>query len=153
MKINNCPDIQLVAKELESWAHEVGWKYVAASVAHHRPDFHESANSLSGLHNVIQTIRRAFRGKSGHYYEQAADLTPAVLAAMPPDRRARVIKPGSRELRLACVIKRFSGFASTALLDPDGAEKEIDELINSLMAYQQLTNRPKGGGGASCLLN
>lgn len=153
MKITNCPDIQLVAQELEGWAHEVGWKSIAVSVAQHHSDFHESIDTMAGLHNVSQKIRRVFRGSSARYHGKAVELTPAVLAAMPADRRARLVKPGSRELKLACVIKRFSGFATTALLDPESIDEEIDELISTLTAYQQISGRPQGGGGASCLLS
>lgn len=153
MKITNSPDVELVAKELESWAHEIGWKRIAASVALHCPDFHESADTMAGLHNISQTIRRVFRGTTARYHIKAIELTPAVLAAMPADRRARLIKPGSRELKLACVIKRFSGFATTALLDPESIDEEIDELISTLTAYQQVSGRAQGGGGAACLLN
>lgn len=91
MKLN---EIKTLAIELEEWAlkdgKKGGWKKIVPLItAHHYGDLLESLDGIASpeefarrLHNNTQIIQRAFRNDTPNYRRQAAQLAPAIRAAM-----------------------------------------------------------------------
>jgi hypothetical protein len=144
MKIR--PPIESVAAELESWALAAGWKTVAGLVA---AEYHSNgggdllpiADSETGLRNVVQRLRRIFRGYDGPRYAHAAEeLKSSVLFAMPTDRRARIESPGD-PVRLAAVAAKEGIEAVNSVhlrAAPAIALKEINEAISAFMEMKSV---------------
>lgn len=142
MKIS--PPIESVAAELESWALAAGWKTVAGLVAaaYHSNgggDLLPIADSETGLRNVVQRLRRIFRGYDGpRYAHTAEELINPVLSAMPTDRRARIELPGD-PVRLAAVAAKEGIEAVNAVnlgAAPAAVIKEIEEAISAFVAIK-----------------
>lgn len=136
MKINH----KDVTQELEEWAAEIGWKNVAAQIADQHADFRKSARSVSGLHNVEQTIKRAFRGNTAYYQRKSCELMPSVLAALPVQRRYRLEFPGDPVL-LATLAAKESVEAVNAILlraAPAIALQELNEAISAFKAIKMV---------------
>ncbi|MGC0795420.1 toxin YdaT family protein [Pantoea agglomerans] len=136
MKINH----REVKQELEDWAAEIGWKNVAALIAEHHADFRKSACTVSGLHNVEQTIKRAFRGKTAYYQRKASELMPYVLAALPVQRRYHLDSPDDPVL-LATFAAKESVEAVNAIFlraAPTIALRELNEAISAFKAIKSV---------------
>lgn len=135
MKINH----KEVAQELEEWAAEIGWKNVAAQIADHHADFQKSARTVLGLHNVEQTIKRAFRGKTAYYQRKANELIPTILQALPAQRRYRLESPGDPVLLAALAAKESIEAINAVNLGarPAMALKEVDEAISAFNAIRR----------------
>jgi len=135
MKINH----KDVTQELEEWAAEIGWKNVAALIAEHHADFRKSASTVSGLHNVEQTIKRAFRGKTSYYQRKAIELVPTILQALPAQRRYRLESPGDPVLLAALAAKESIEAINAVNLGatPAAALKEVDEAISAFNAIRR----------------
>lgn len=136
MKINR----REVKQELEEWAAEIGWKNVAALIAEHHADFRKSACTVSGLHNVEQTIKRAFRGKTAYYQRKASELMPYVLAALPVQRRYHLDSPDDPVL-LATFAAKESVEAVNAIFlraAPTIALRELNEAISAFKAIKSV---------------
>lgn len=136
MKINH----KDVTQELEEWAAEIGWKNVAALIAEHHADFRKSARTVSGLHNVEQTIKRVFRGKTAYYHRKATELVPTILQALPAQRRYRLESPGDPVLLAALAAKESIEAINAVNLGaaPATALKEVNEAIHAFMAIKNL---------------
>lgn len=142
MKIN--PPIDAVASELEAWALEDGWKTVGLAIAdQYRADgggdILPTVNNGEGLRNVIQRVKRIFRGCDGpRYAPQAEGLKAAALSALPTERRARIELPGD-PVRLAAVAAREGIEAINAVnlgATPAVALQEINDAISAFIAIK-----------------
>jgi len=127
-----------VKQELEEWAAEIGWKNVAALIAEHHADFRKSARTVAGFHNVEQTIKRAFRGKTAYYQRKANELMPSVLAALPVQRRYRLEYPDDPILLAALAAKESVEAVNAVLLRaaPAIALQELNEAISAFKAIR-----------------
>ncbi|MBV4366259.1 toxin YdaT family protein [Erwinia phyllosphaerae] len=139
MKISREAEAGRIAREIESWASEIGWKRVALSVAERRSDFRESAATARDLHNIEQQIKRALRGETDYYRRQAAEMAPALVAALPAERRVRLVDPDNPAL-LATVAARdgIQAINAVHLKAPASViEQEVDRAIAALKAVKQ----------------
>ena len=136
MKINH----RDVTRELEEWAAEIGWKNVAALIAEHHADFRKSARTVSGLHNVEQTIKRTFRGKTAYYQRKASELIPYVMAALPVQRRYQLESPDDPVLLATFAAKESVEAVNAVLLRaaPAIALKELNEAISAFVAIKSV---------------
>ena len=83
-------EIKKLARELESWAQERGWKTVTQLITpHHFGDLLQSLDDVSDpdeyarrLHNNKQIIQRAFRNDTPNYLKQAEALSYAIRTAI-----------------------------------------------------------------------
>lgn len=144
MKIS--PPIDAVANELEAWALEVGWKAVGIAVAEQyhaggSGDILPAVDSGDGLRNVTQRVKRIFRGFDGpRYAPQAEALREAALAALPTERRARLLRPHSPAYLVAVATKKFVDAINAINLGAAPTEilREADEA-NSAMRLAAMT--------------
>ncbi|EOS93823.1 toxin YdaT domain-containing protein [Erwinia tracheiphila] len=138
MKIS--PPIDAVAAELERWAQVDGWKTVGLAVAdqYHAAgggDILPTADSENGLSNATQRVKRIFRGFDGpRYAPQAEGLKSAALAALPTERRARVLRPHSPAYLVAVATKEFVDAINAINLGAAPTEilREADEAISAI---------------------
>lgn len=140
MKIS--PPISDVAKEVEAWAQEAGWKAVGLRVAEL---YHATSGGTAlpapdnqdGLDNAVQRVKRIFRGYDGPRYGlMAEELKEAALCALPADRRKKLVEPESPVL-LATIATRECTEAINAIhLGATSGEifKEAREAINAICA-------------------
>jgi len=136
MKINH----KDVTQQLEEWAAEIGWKNVAALIAEHHADFRKSARTVSGLHNVEQTIKRTFRGKTVYYQRKASELMPYVMVALPVQRRYQLESPDDPVLLATFAAKESVEAVNAVLLRaaPAIALKELNEAISAFVAIKSV---------------
>lgn len=152
MKIT--PSIEAVAADLELWATASGWKAVAGAVADAYfagggGNLLPKAEDPEGLRNAIQRLRRIFRGFNGPRYSwQAEALKPAVLAAMPCERRIRLESPGDPVLLAALAAKEGIEAVNAVNLGATTASalKEVNEAINAFAAIKTELERKLGRG-------
>jgi hypothetical protein len=142
MKIT--PTTEAVAAELEAWALAAGWKTVAGLVA---AAYHSNgggellpvADSETGLRNVVQRLRRIFRGYDGPRYSLAAEeLKSSVLSALPAARRDEILKPDDPS-RLATIAAQEGIEAVNAVhlrASPDVIMRETSQAIAALVAMR-----------------
>jgi hypothetical protein len=140
MKIS--PPIEVVAAELETWALVEGWKTVGLAIA---LQYHAAGGGAilpvtdteKGLTNATQRVKRIFRGFDGpRYAPQAEGLKPAALAALPTERRARVLRPHSPEYLVAIATKEFVDAINAINLGAAPTEilREADQAISAIRA-------------------
>lgn len=142
MKIN---EIQTLAIELEEWAlkdgKKGGWKKITPLItAHHYGDLLESLDcKLSTteytrrLLNNTQIIQRAFRINTPNYHRQAAELAPAIRAAIDAELAAQ-----RNAVYLAAIANRECVEATNAVLTGKPAaviRKEAAEAIQALLPF------------------
>ncbi|EKS6335754.1 hypothetical protein OR191_002433 [Enterobacter hormaechei] len=138
MKIS--PPIEVVASELEAWALEDGWKAVGMAIAdqYHADgggDILPAVDTGDGLRNAVQRVKRIFRGFDGpRYAPQAEGLKRAALAALPTERRARVLRPHSPAYLVAVATKEFVDAINAINLGAAPTEilREADEAISAI---------------------
>lgn len=142
MKIR--PPIDAVAAELEAWALMAGWKTVAIRVAavYHcncRGNLLPQVDSEAGLRNAVQRLRRIFRGYDGPRYASVAeDLKQAALAALPPERRAKLESPGDPSLLATIAAQEGIEAVNAVHLGAPTAVimREVSEAIDALIAMR-----------------
>lgn len=155
MKIS--PPIDAVAVELERWAQVDGWKSVGLAVAeqYHAAgggDILPTVDTEKGLNNAMQRVKRIFRGFDGpRYAPQAEGLKSAALAALPTERRARVLRPHSPAYLVAVATKEFVDAINAINLGATPTEilREADEAISAIrvaaMTAARVTVTPNFG--------
>ena len=132
--------LSAVSAELESWALSDGWKTVGLAVAE---QYHSAGGgdilpeivTGDGLRNAIQRVKRIFRGFSGpRYAPQAELLREAALAALPTERRARILRPNSPEYLVAVATKEFVSAINAINLGATPTEilREANEAISAI---------------------
>jgi len=150
MKITRATSKTALVREIERWAAGIGWKGIALQVARQRPDFVESAATARDLHNIEQQIKRALRGETEYYRHQLERLEPELLAALPAERRARLVDPDNPVL-LATVAAREGILAVNAVhlsAPADVIEKKIEQAIAAFCAVRDACNRGFYGGAS-----
>ena len=139
MKIITMKNRDVIRQEIESWAAEVGWKNVALCVAKQRTDFQQSAATARDLHNIEQQIKRALRGDTAHYRRQAADMASVLVAALPAERRARLLDPDNPVFLASVAARDAIGAANAVHLraPADVIERKINQAIAAFIAIKQ----------------
>ncbi|MFG6076965.1 toxin YdaT family protein [Erwinia sp. OPT-41] len=138
MKISTDASRAQIAREIESWATEIGWKNVALRVAKQRSDFRQSAVTARDLHNVEQQLKRVLRGATDYYRRQAEAIAPALLAALPPERRARLVDPDNPTLLATVAARDAIGAANAVHLKAPASviEREVERAIAAFTAVK-----------------
>ncbi|PRD14009.1 toxin YdaT family protein [Pantoea coffeiphila] len=136
MKISREATVLKITQEIECWAAETGWKNVAAKVITECSEFQKSAATPRGLNNVEQHIKRVLRGNTDYYRQHALKLLPALLAALPAERRVKLTAPTSTNYLASMALKECTEAVNALLLGAASThlEKEINEAIDSLRA-------------------
>lgn len=148
MKLN---DIQTLAIELEEWAlkdgKKGGWKKITPLItAHHYGDLLESLADIVNpeefarrLHNNTQIIQRAFRNDTPNYRRQAAELVPAIRAAMDSEQAQQ----NDMCFRVAIANKECVEATSAALTGKprEVIQRETLEAIDALAQLAGVTVR------------
>nr|WP_297200476.1 hypothetical protein [uncultured Pluralibacter sp.] len=138
------PPIEAIATELEQWALDDGWKTVALAVAKH---YHAQGggeilpviDSERELNNAIQRLKRIFRKFKGPRYAPLVNsLKVVTMAALPPERRARLESPGDPVFLATIAAREGIQAVNTVHLGalPASALKEIDGAIAAFTALK-----------------
>ncbi|CAM3716226.1 tRNA-(guanine-N1)-methyltransferase [Rouxiella silvae] len=138
-------DINLLKTELESWAAEVGQEHVAIEVSRYflllgggpRVRLHQIEHSgvadWRAINNNRQQIFRWLRGDSRASAQKLQELAPAIQAALPAERRAKLDGDVSMLYLVSIAIREFAAAIIAILLDDRDMSQRL-AIANSAMA-------------------
>ncbi len=135
--------------EVERWAAESGQEYVAIEISNqffllggsesiciYPFDINGSVN-LSAIYNNKQKIFRWLRSDSKAARAKLEVLKPAILAALPAERRARV-EGISVNYLISLLLRDVSTAITSVLLNDRNIARHIQTIRNSLDELQKL---------------
>lgn len=147
-------NINALKAEVEAWAAERGQEYVAIEIS--RMYFLLNDSSQSRLHlienesgkadwkainNNRQQIFRWLRSGSNAAQRKISELLPAIEAALPAERRARLTSADNMNYLVSIAIKEFAAAMSETLLGGRDMSHRIAVAISALNAMEpRLTN-------------
>ncbi|CAM3698274.1 toxin YdaT family protein [Xenorhabdus thuongxuanensis] len=147
-------DINTLRAEVEAWAMERGQEHVAIEVSRmyfllcadcsqHRLRQIEDATGNAdwkAINNNRQQIFRWLRSDSTAAQRKITELLPAIEAALPIERRARLTSEDNLNYLASIAIKEFAAAMSETLLGGRDMSRQIMNAITALNAIPRLTN-------------
>ncbi|WP_088371769.1 toxin YdaT family protein [Photorhabdus luminescens] len=148
-------NINAVKAEVEAWATERGQEYVAIEISRmyfllndsfSQSRLHliedESGNAdWKAINNNRQQIFRWLRSDSNAARRKISELLPAIEAALPAERRARLTSTDNLNYLASIAIKEFAAAMSETLLGGRDMSHRIAVAISALNAMEpRLTN-------------
>ncbi|MCW7549226.1 toxin YdaT domain-containing protein [Photorhabdus sp. APURE] len=149
------PNINAIKAEVEAWAAERGQEYVAIEISRmyfllndsfSQSRLHliedESGNAdWKAINNNRQQIFRWLRSDSNAARRKISELLPAIEAALPAERRARLMSADNLNYLASIAIKEFAAAMSETLLGGRDMSHRIAVAISALNAMEpRLTN-------------
>ncbi|WP_340615183.1 toxin YdaT family protein [Xenorhabdus thailandensis] len=148
-------DINTLRAEVEAWAMERGQEHVAIEVSrmyfllgagcsHHRLRQIEDATGNAdwkAINNNRQQIFRWLRSDSNAAQRKITELLPAIEAALPAERRAKLMSEESLNYLASVAIREFAAAISETLLGGRDMSHRIAIAVSALNAIEpRLTN-------------
>ncbi|WP_340615232.1 toxin YdaT family protein [Xenorhabdus thailandensis] len=147
-------DINTLRAEVEAWAMERGQEHVAIEVSRmyfllyrggsqsrlHRIEDALGNADWKAINNNRQQIFRWLRSDTTAAQCKITELLPAIEAALPVERRARLTNEDNLNYLASIAIKEFAAAMSETLLGGRDMSRQIMNAITALNAIPRLTN-------------
>lgn len=136
--------------EVRSWANATNQEYVARIIAAAYFELGGSELRLypvsepEATHKNMQNIFRWLDGCTELAMAKVKELAPAIIHALPAERRHYLLTPDSIAYRSSCANKECTEAVNAALLESPELEREVDEAIESLLALKKVVSKQRG---------
>ncbi|TKI02570.1 toxin YdaT family protein [Martelella alba] len=137
-------DIEKLKTEVESWAADVGQEHVAIEISRHcfamgtdsrlHQIEQDGIADWRAINNNRQQIFRWLRGTSHAAQKRVAELAPAMAAALPAERRARLNTEVSMLYLVSIALREFVAAIIAVLLDDRDMSRKLETANMALAA-------------------